>query len=87
MKALYVASIGGADQLRGWFVTSHGDPGARLHPHYHGAAGELGHRRLHGARRCRPSELSFDGLVEAIRAAWRANPTLGGRPGGAGGER
>lgn len=78
MKALYVANIGGADQLRGWFVTR---TATRERAFTLGTTVQraswaiVGYMALSDAD---ASELAFDGLVEAIRAAWRANPTLGG---------
>ncbi|WP_300435624.1 hypothetical protein [Zoogloea sp.] len=78
MKALYVANIGGADQLRGWFVTRTAtrERAFTLTTTVQRVSWTIvGYMALADADQ---SELSFDWLVEAIRAAWRANPTLGG---------
>jgi hypothetical protein len=78
MRGLYVASIAGVDQLRGWFISR---PATRERAFTLGtnvlrvnwAIG--GFMALADADQ---SELVFDDLVESIRDAWRANPTLGG---------
>lgn len=78
MKALYVANIGGADQLRGWFITRTAtrERAFTLATTVQRVSWTIvGYMALADADQ---SELSFDWLVEAIRAAWRANPTLGG---------
>lgn len=78
MRALYVASVAGADQLRGWFVTR---TATRERAFTVATTVQrvswaiVGYMALADGD---ASELAFDGLVEAIRAAWRVNPTLSG---------
>lgn len=77
-RQLYVATIAGQPQLRGWHVsrTSVRERSLGLGRNLvqHGWT-IRGYMALADAEQ---SELTFDGLVEAIRAAYRANPTLGG---------
>lgn len=81
LQALYVVSIDGQDQLRGWFVrrvaTIEQDLAA-------GAGGRYvvqhtwrirGYMALNDAN---ASEIVFDALIEAIRDAFRADINLGG---------
>lgn len=77
LKARYVPA--GESQLRGWFVRREAVD----------EIGAGGHRRIERIRwriqgvlaldDAGASELAFDGLIDAIRDAFRADPTLGGR--------
>ncbi len=78
LKAIYVATIDGQEQLRGWFVrrltTTEITPALGIYDDTH--AWEIrGYMALaDGAQ----SEKIFDGLIEAIRAAFRQDENLGG---------
>lgn len=78
MKALYVATIAGAPQLRGWFVRrvrtreDSDDLGRYVVTHGWQIRGYLA---LDDAA---ASEKTFDALVEAIRDAFREDENLGG---------
>lgn len=78
LRALYVAPTGGQEQLLGWFVRRAGFAAARLTPGRRivTTTWEItGYQSLADAAE---SELALDALVDAIAAAFEANPTLGG---------
>ena len=78
LRALYVSSIGGRDQLRGWFIRRKEFSAART-----GASRRtitttweiVGYMALADEAE---TELAFDGLVDAIADAFQANPSLNG---------
>lgn len=78
LRDLYVVEIGGRKLLRGWYVRRasvrevSGTPGV--------ATVVSGWRIVgfHGLEDGTASETAFDALIDAARAAFRADPTLGG---------
>lgn len=77
-RALYQATIGAGKSLRGWFVrrVSTREVSATV-----GVGMEVIGWRITGYLAiddAAASEKAFDDLIEAIRAAFRADPTLGG---------
>lgn len=78
MKALYVATIAGRDQLRGWFVrrmtTQETSPVLGRY-HIKHTWQIRGYMALEDVA---VSEKTFDSLIEAIRDAFRSDENLGG---------
>lgn len=77
-RGLYVATVAGQPQIRGWHVrrTTTREIAAAL-----GVATEVNTWRIvgyAGIDDAAASEKTFDDLVETVRAAFRADPTLGG---------
>jgi len=79
---LFKATIGGQPQIRGWEIsrvrvaetleTLGGGPAATDNKHTYAIQGYL------GVNDAEASEKTFEALIEEIRAAFRANPTLNG---------
>lgn len=77
-RALYQADIGAAKSLRGWFLrrVSTKEISVALGVGMQVIAWRLtGYLAIDDAA---ASEKTFDGLIEALRAAFRSDPTLGG---------
>lgn len=78
MKALYVATIAGRDQLRGWFVrrVRTGETSDALGRYVVTHTWDIrGYLALEDGA---ASEKAFDALIEAIRDAYRSDENLGG---------
>lgn len=78
LKALYVADIGGQQQLRGWYVRRVATPqtSRALGRYERTYAWHI--RGFMALSDAEASELAFDALIEAICARFRADETLGG---------
>lgn len=78
LAGLYRTSIGGVEQLRGWYVTRVGtvqsSPGTGRYVINH----RWRIRGFMGLDDARTSELTFDDLIDAARLAFRDDETLGG---------
>lgn len=78
MKALYVATIAGRDQLRGWFVrrlrTAETSDALGRYVVTH----DWKIRGYMALEDSAASEKAFDGLIELIRDAFRSDENLGG---------
>lgn len=78
MKSLYVATISGRDQLRGWFVrrTGTNETSDALGRYVVTHTWQIrGYMALEDGA---ASEKAFDALIEAIRDAFRSDENLGG---------
>lgn len=78
LRALYVATIDGAQQLRGWYLRRTGQRERRIAHGCNAAEIDWEIRGFMALADAAVSELVFDGLLDAIAGALRADDTLAG---------
>lgn len=78
LALLYVSTVGGVRQLRGWYVSRTGTVETSAVPGAYAATHEWELRGFMALDDAAQSEIVFDRLVEAIRDAFRGDDALGG---------
>jgi len=80
LKTLYIATIAGADQLRGWHIRRVSARESYTAVNRWVVTNDWRIRGFMALDDSAASEKTFDNLIEAIRDSFRANPTLTAEP-------